>query len=476
MANWELQLISAIVGAEEPGDIFETAQREGINFRIFGGMEAKNLWATIDAHYRRPQNFGHVPSEQTLLEQFPSLDLPAPVENFQDLCEKVKDSHLRREAESAVSKYLADVEPSNGLTIIAHLHRKIGELLETNSADNDVCFSQVALQECAAELRRIEDTDGMTGYPWPWPRLNIATQGIQPGDFIMVWALPKSMKTWFGLVVAAHMLATGRRVLIYSKEMTWPAVRRRLACILARVDYTRLKEGNLSTAEETQYLQKLEEICDPEFPGDVWFTSADCADGSPGGPDEIRRKIDIFRPHFVLLDSAYMLELPGSGSSALDWKQLSLVNRRIKQIAKTTGIPIMAILQENERSALKYAKSRGTASLAMNTGAVMDCDVGIRLVYHKNRRELSIHLPAARETTCEGFTINALAAENFSYAHDGLHSLSDIYDEEAAESANLPEQMNGQGEEVRAVVSPLMVSSRETPQVPRDEIDDDLGI
>lgn len=64
-ANWELQLISSIVRGEAPGDLFESAQKEGIEFRTFGGMEAKNLWASIDAHYRRPHNFGHVPSEQT---------------------------------------------------------------------------------------------------------------------------------------------------------------------------------------------------------------------------------------------------------------------------------------------------------------------------------------------------------------------------------------------------------------------------
>ena len=148
---------------------------------------------------------------------------------------------------------------------------------------------------------------------------------------------------------------------------------------------------------------------------------------------------------------------------------MSIVNRRLKQIAKTTGIPMLAILQENERSAYKYSKSRGTASLAMNTGAVMDCDVGIRLVYHKRREEISIHLAAARETTEEGFTINALAAENFNYAHDGLYTLADVQEEE--EEVSLPEGVSDEPAADESVTSPLMAISRD-----RDEIDDDLGL
>jgi replicative DNA helicase len=468
-ANWELQLISSIVRGEAPGDLFESAQKEGIEFRTFGGMEAKNLWASIDAHYRRPHNFGHVPSEQTLKESFPSLDFPKPVENFLDLCTKVRDGHLRRETESAVNKYLSGVEPGNGLPIVAKLHEQLGQILETNATDTDVIFSRVAFQESIDELRALKETAGMIGMPWPWARMNAATQGIQKGDYIMVWALPKSMKTWFGLVVAAHLMETGRRVLVYSKEMTWEKIRRRVASLMSKTDYTKLKENALSAEEETAYLDKLELITDPKHSSELVFTQADRHGGDPGGPDDIRRKIEVYRPHFVLLDSAYMLELPKAGSNALDWKQLSMVNRRLKQIAKTTGIPIMAILQENERSALKYSKSRGTASLAMNSGAVMDCDVGIRLIYNKNKEEISIHLAAARETKDHGFTINARASENFSYAHDELYTLEDVYNVEES-LAQYPTTINEPTEQ-SGVNSPFMNISRE-----RDEIDDDLGI
>ena len=472
MANWELQVISSVVRAEEPSKAWETLLKQGLQFRTFGNMEAKSLFSAIDAHYRRPNNFGHIPSEESLSEQFPGLDLPRPLENLPDLIEKVKHQHVKRESEKLINGFMEQTA-TDPIGAVTDLYDKLGQLQEEVQTSDDVVFSQVALEETIEELSRNRESEGLTGIPWPWARMNRATNGIQPGDYIMIWALPKSMKTWFGLVVAAHVLATGRRVLVYSKEMTWTAVRRRVSSILSKVNYTRLKNASLSRAETAHLLETQERLADPDFPGELIFTNCDRPDGSPGGPAEVRRKIEIYQPHFVLLDSSYMLELPGNGNSnALDWKVLSSINRQLKQIAKSTGIPVLSILQENERSAYKYSKSRGTASLAMNTGAVMDCDVGIRLVYHPKKQELSVHLAAARETTDPGFTIHALASENFGYAHDKLYSLGDVQDEDdGGEDAEVPPE---DALEIQpAVVSPLMEQARNSREP--DEIDEDVS-
>tara|TARA_Y100000114_G_scaffold157286_1_gene188901 strand:- start:7118 stop:8533 length:1416 start_codon:yes stop_codon:yes gene_type:complete len=470
MANWELQLITSIVRGDQPPKNFETCLRQGIQFKTFSSIEAKTLWSAIESHYTRPHNFGYIPSEDSLSEQFPNLDLPKPLENLVDLCEKVNTGHLKRQADRHINKYL-EILDEDPFKAVADLQSDLAGLQEETSSNSDVSFSRVALQECISDIQNTMTASGVTGMPWPWARLNAATGGIQDGDFIMVWALPKSMKTWFGLVIAAELLRTGRRVLVYSKEMTWDAVRRRITSIIAKVDYTRLKKGDLSQAERAHYFDCIEQLASEDFPGELFFTNADRADGSPGGPTEIRRKIESYRPHFVLLDSAYMLELPNSGHNALDWKQLSLVNRQLKQIAKTTKIPILAILQENERSAMKYAKSRGTASLAMNTGAVMDCDVGLRLVYHSKRKEISIHCAAARETTDAGFTIHAIPGSNFSYAHNTLHNVGDDFREE--EEENAVQEVADPAPQV--IQSPFMTQSRSGRERPEDEFSGDIS-
>ena len=422
MANWELQLVSAVVRDEDASEAFSKAKETGIETSMFGNAEARTLWSGIEYHYNRPDRFGNVPSEQFLRETYGGSDLPDFQEDLESLCDLVKTRYLKRRAQRYITEFL-DTTSVDVVSNLADLYSQLGILQETCCLSDDKSFSDLAVVETIEDIQSLEDNDGIVGMPYPWDRLNAATGGIHPGDFLLVYALPKSMKTWVGLYISTCLAMTGRKVLIYSKEMMWENMRRRIACIVGEINYGKYKRSQLNDYEKTQLYTKLEEF--QSCRGDIQFTSADRTDGSAGGPNEIRRKMEIYKPDFVMLDSAYMLELPGNKNNPYDWKSLATVNRYLKQIAKTTRIPILAILQENERAALKYKGSRGTASLAMNTSAIQDCDLAIRVVYHRKLNELSLHLPAARETTDNGFTVNAIPGENFSYAHDKLWDVSD---------------------------------------------------
>lgn len=446
MANWENQLITAIVrGGEEAPKMFRRAGEQGVDESRLSSSAARVIWKKIEAHYGRPDNWGHIPSETRIKEWGNNFEFTTPVENFDDICGKVREGYLRKRGDDLINAYLenASVNVEGALETL-----QIGarSLSETVALTRDVSFKEVGLSQMTAILHKVKQNDGLTGFPWPWAPLNMATGGIQPGDYIMVWATPKSCKTWFGLLVALNLYMRGLKVLVYSKEMTWKTLLQRICCILARVDYGRLKKGKLSPEEEMHFLTAVEQFTSADHPGELIYTSADRASGAVGGPDEIQEKVELHRPDFVFLDSAYMLELPGTNANPLDWKSLSVVNRRLKAIFKNTGIPGLALFQENEVQGYKYRKTRGTASLAMNKGAVMDCDLGIHLVMHQKKQELSIHYAAAREIHGKGFTIHARPCENWGYAHDHLHSLGDDAEEEPQQQATQQPQEAAQAE------------------------------
>ena len=476
-----MQCVSAIVkgGGGKPSDLFEAAQQRGVRFSVFGSMEARSLWAKLETHHTRPDNPGHIPSEELLRESFPTTTLPEPVENFKDLCTRVIDEWAKRESQKYIDEFLGDLreDPQGAITA---LYGRLGVIQEQARSSSDVRYRDVAVRETREDMYRITEGGGMTGMPWPWTKLNLDTGGIHHGDFIMVWALPKTMKTWWGLIVVAHLFAQGKRVLIYSKEMLWDPMRTRVNCLLAGVDYNAWKTGQMSEEQKADLLDVVERMSDPAHTGELIFTNADRPDGSPGGPNDIRRKVDLYKPHIVLLDSSYMLEMPNAGGKALDWNQLALVSRQLKQVAKQTGVPVIAILQENERAAMKYTKSRGTASIAMNSGAVMDCDLGLRLVRHKKLNELSIHYAACRETNAEGFTINALPCHNFSFAGLHLHNVGDDSDEaeekakkatEAAKPKQMPDKLPEPAAPARTILpaTSLRAQHRGQPAPPTRE-------
>lgn len=442
-ASWELQLISAVVRGDNPPKMYEEALKFGLRFEMFGGDEAKTVWARVEAYFNRPDNPGYIPSEATLKEIFPALDLPTPLENFRDLCKKVRDGHLRRKTDKLIDSFNLGAR-ENVEHAIAELSTGISVLQEHYTSSSDRDFKSDALEEIINFVERQDETAGMTGMPWPWPTLNKDTQGIQKGDLLMFWALPKSMKTWMGLVIAANLYSLGYRVLVYSKEMTWDITRNRLACVLGKINYTSFKNGTLSEEERNSLFSIIENLSSDKHTGRLHFTQADRLDGSPGGPSEIRKKIQAYKPHFVMLDSTYMLEMPNVNGNAMDWKNLTAVMRALKQISKDTGVAILTIMQENETQALKFkGSSRGTASLAFNKLAVADCDLGIKLVINKRKRELSLHYAVAREAMGDGFSINALACENFEECGSHLWEVGDDQSDKEDKAPALPTQVLG---------------------------------
>lgn len=230
--------------------------------------------------------------------------------------------------------------------------------------------------------------------------------------------------TWIGLYICLHLATSGYKTMIYSKEMTWEKMRTRIACLLAKIDYTKYRHGTMTEAEKEEVIKAAVWFVE-ECPGSIEFTRADRPDGSAGGPAEIREKIQVYKPDFVLLDSAYLLELPGMKMSAYDWKTMLLMTKDLKQIAISCDIPILAIFQESEDKALKSKGTRGTVSLALSKMMIQDVDLAIRCIYNKAAREMSLQLPAARETAFEGITIYAHACENFGYAHDRMWEVGD---------------------------------------------------
>jgi hypothetical protein len=439
-ANWELQLVSAILSAEDRKEAMAYALENGIRLELFGTMAPSTVWAWMHSVYTNRRRFGAVPSRQKALEQFKNLELPTPIEELETLVDYVKSSHIHRKTTLLVADWEAEAK-ANPIQALTELKSKLDTLTETEIRSDDVVWRERAFTDLLENLGAKDENAGLTGLPFPWAVMNENTGGLQPGDLVLLWALPKSKKTWIGLVMANYLMECGYRVLVYSKEMVWDKIRDRIACIKAMIGYAGFTKNTLRADERFRLLAAIEQTVSAEYPGELIFTSCDRPDGSAGGPAELRAKIQTYKPHFVFLDSSYMLELPGV-KDAYDWRAIAGITRALKQISKSTGIPMLAIMQENERLALKYGnKGRGTASISMFSNMIQDADVGIRVVNHPTRDETSLVMAACRETNWPGCTIHTKLCQNFDYAHDHLYGIEEVSDAEEEGMPDPPEDL-----------------------------------
>lgn len=442
MSAWGLQLISAILTAEDRVEVFdEITRKQCITPKMILNNEARAVFQYINEFHNRPGNYGRIPSYDKIREQFESLDLPPVQESVVDLCTYIRDEYLRSKIYGLRDTIEAVVQEDGPQAAIELIRKKADELTVLGSVDNDGSIV-TELNEVLSEHLLKARTGQLMGVPFPWEELNEATQGIQEEDSILMYGIPKSMKTWILLYLAVTLFQKGFRVLIYSKEMQKKKLYLRMASIFAKLDYSRLRSGQLNDHDIIQLYTCVDQIHDALGGQDLIYTKASKADGSTGGVTDIRRKIEQYRPQIVLLDSAYLLANDrNGGNTSFKWHDLAPISQDIKGLAGEMKIPQVMIWQESEREALKSgSRGRGTSSLAMATQLIYDCDLAMRLVLLSDLNKMSIHITAAREVKFKGFTIRVHPGYDF-----GFDSW-DLYDIDA----DTTKEVKSAGQEVSA--------------------------
>ena len=137
------------------------------------------------------------------------------------------------------------------------------KLAITKIAGNIVSPEQVIKEgeDVSDVMRRYRgelDTASNVALPWPWEPLQRVTNGAKPGSYNVIMARGGNMKTtMLALVVVFWAYYFGRKVLLLTKEMTREELWDLIACILAKIDITKLYDKTLTSEEE----ETIEDVC-----------------------------------------------------------------------------------------------------------------------------------------------------------------------------------------------------------------------
>jgi replicative DNA helicase len=403
-ASWELQTLSAII---KNGD-YKITIDHGITAKDFHTVEGRMIFGFLSTYYNQADHYGEVASEQLVRENFPKIDLLAPQQTLAALCVKLKEDSLRLQLKAVLSEAeeRVDSDPKKAFAILTE---KINTLVEVQDT-GDVFFEKDAFDSLASLY---EAGEGAGGLPWPWPELTKIAGPIEPGTLNVVYGIPKSQKTWVALYAAAHLrLTTNARALIYSREMSTIRLMKRIACLLAQVSYERFQDKALTPEEQERLFSILgalrEESENPKEHAAIIFTKG--MSNTELAIQILKRKIEVYKPDIIVLDSAYHL------AGDADWRTIAKLTSQLKGVAEDTGVPIIAVTQENERKAYEYSGTRGTASMAQSPSWAMDADLLIRCIL--KGEVLNLLVGANREkkvSTHKGIRINGCPANDYSF-------------------------------------------------------------
>lgn len=439
--NWELVLLHTILTAEHPTQVFKQARDWGITPERLTTPEGRKGWQSLLDFYLSPETYGKIPSQEMFAEMNRTIELASSKDDLAAIIGRISDTRILKGVTDSLDRFELDSEASSAQALDSMIDRLVA-LRHSTSRRKDAVWSEAFL-DIARDIQDRSKAGGITGIHTPWPTLTAATTGINLGDLWLLWGLPKHRKTFYLLVMAAYAAAMGERVLMYSGEMTWEKSRMRLAAINTRTDYARLMSSALSVAEQFDMMDSLRRVMaasSTETGGNIVFTDCRRSDREPAEVDDLKDKIEEHGATICFVDSAYMLKVRGTRDS-MDWKSHAARTASLKQIAKDTGVPMVAGLQTDLRSAVSVAKSGGedmdgALGIAGYNMVIQDADVGINVVTDKAQNLTSLRIAVGRETDHPGVTIESILCQSFAERPDiPVFNLKDVIERQAAARA-----------------------------------------
>jgi replicative DNA helicase len=276
--------------------------------------------------------------------------------------------------------------------IVNSAQAEVYAVTETRTSEDYAPLSDViegAIDEIEASSHR---GDGLTGVPTGFADLDRLTNGLHPGQMIVIAARPAMGKSTLGLDIARaasihHQMAS----VMFSLEMGRNEITMRLLSAEARIPLQNMRKGTMREEDWTRLAKTMGEVSEAPF----------FIDDSPNmSLMEIRAKCRRLKQrHDLKLVVIDYLQLMTSGKRVESRQQeVSEFSRALKLLAKELQVPVIALSQLNrgpeQRTDKKPAMSdlRESGCLTADT-RILRADTGAEVTLGELYRERATDVP-----------------------------------------------------------------------------------
>ncbi|MDQ1696295.1 MAG: replicative helicase [Frankiaceae bacterium] len=257
--------------------------------------------------------------------------------------------------------------------IVDRAQQAVYDVTERRTSDDYVRLEEV-LQQAFDEIEAMGSRGSeLYGVPTGFRELDELTNGLHPGQLIVVAGRPAQGKSTLGLdIMRAASIKNGQTSVLFSLEMGRGEITMRLLSAEARILLSHLRTGSMTDDDWNRLARKMGEIAEaPMF-----------IDDSPNmSMMEIRAKARRLKQRhdlkLVVVDYLQLMTSPRRVENRQ--QEVSEMSRSLKLLAKELEVPVIAISQLN-RGPEQRSDKRPQMSDLRESGAIeQDADMVILL-------------------------------------------------------------------------------------------------
>jgi replicative DNA helicase len=257
--------------------------------------------------------------------------------------------------------------------IVDRAEAEIYGITDRRVSDDFLSLSEI-MPGALNEIEAIGSRGGaLTGVPTGFADLDALTNGLHPGQMIVIAARPALGKSTLALDLArAASVKAGITSVIFSLEMSRNEITMRLLSAEAQVQLQAMRTGHLSEDDWARLARRMSEVVDaPLF-----------IDDSPNmSMMEIRAKCRRLKQRhdlrLVVIDYLQLMTSPRRVENRQ--QEVSDMSRSLKLLAKELDVPVVAVAQLNRGPEQRSDKRPLLADLRESGSIEQDSDVVILL-------------------------------------------------------------------------------------------------
>lgn len=351
MADVERELLAKVIREQDMPGLIEARVDE----RFFLDDEHLEVLKWMREHFK---TYGSSPSEQALLDNFPTYKLPKTPEPLSYYVDQIRRSYRYDVIGHAVADATDDLKDGDPETASKRLEIALNSIssvvspLRDHNLTDPEAFDR--LFDYYASLTR--DPDSLRGYATGWPTLDLATMGYQPGQLVTFVGPPKAGKSTIVLSSCDAVVRQGYDTLLVSFEMSYDEQVARWVGLRAHLNYRRLLKGQMNDKDEVRLEKLLAHLQRGEA---KLMLSEDISSTTTVGG--VIAKIQQHKPRMVFIDGVYLMD-DENGEPKGSSQAITNITRSLKRTAQVFQIPIAISTQT------LYSKMRGQTIKAGSIG------------------------------------------------------------------------------------------------------------